>query len=69
MNGLTLKILRQFRGLTQWELGRRTNISNRRLSMFENNWTRPREREIKKLSQVLNCDEKELIEVILDKKK
>ncbi len=64
---LTLKVLRQARKMSQWELGRRAGIPNHKISLFEQGWKQPKPEEIKKIAKGLNCDPSELAEIILKK--
>jgi transcriptional regulator with XRE-family HTH domain len=48
-----LRLARQLRGISQYELARQTNIFQSKISQFELGYSRPKPDELKKMAEVL----------------
>ena len=59
--GETIKLFREKSGMSQAELAKALDISGQTISSWERNRTEPNIYMIKKMAQLFNCDETELI--------
>ena len=58
---MSLRTVRFFKKMSQWDIAKITGIPQSKVSLIERGYIKPKEQEIEKFVKALNCEREELI--------